>query len=105
MIEEFLRDRQELLGIFLLVDSRRGVQKMDISLMKWLFAHNLKACVIYTKTDKIKRNEKTKITKDPKLETIISKYKDFSGPILSSATHKIGKKNIFNQIEAWFEII
>ena len=105
MIEEFLRERNELLGIFLLVDSRRGVQEMDISLMEWLFAHNLKACVIYTKTDKIKRNEKTKITKEPNLETIISKWKGFSGPILSSASRKIGKKNICNQIETWLEMI
>ena len=105
MIEEFLRERNELLGIFLLVDSRRGVQQMDISLMEWLFAHNLKACVIYTKTDKIKRNEKTKITKAPNLETIISKWKGFSGPILSSASRKIGKKNICNQIETWLEMI
>ncbi len=105
MIEEFLRERKELLGIFLLVDSRRGVQQMDISLMEWLFAHNLKACVIYTKTDKIKRNQKTKIIKEPNLETIMSKWKGFSGPILSSASRKIGKKNICNQIETWLEMI
>ena len=60
---------------------------------------------IRDRTDKIKRNEKTKITKEPNLETIISKWKGFSGPILSSASRKIGKKNICNQIETWLEMI
>ena len=105
MIEQFLRDRKELLGIFLLVDSRRGVQEMDISLLEWLATYNLKACVIFTKTDKIKRNEQAKIVKDPSLEIVISKWKGFSGPILSSVSHKIGKKHILNQIETWFEMI
>ena len=105
MIEQFLIDRKELLGIFLLVDSRRGVQEMDVSLLEWLATYNLKTCVIFTKIDKIKRNEQAKIVNDPSLEIVISKWKGFSGPILSSVSHKIGKKYILNQIETWFEMI
>ena len=105
MIEEFLKDRKELLGIFLLVDSRRGVQEMDVNLLEWLKAYELQACVVFTKTDKVKRNQQAKIAQDSNLGSIMTKYKDFPGPILSSATHKIGKKNIFNQIETWLEII
>jgi GTP-binding protein len=104
MIEEFLKNRKELLGIFLLIDSRRGIQEMDMNLLDWLVAYNLKACIIFTKTDKLKRSEQIKIVKNQTLEKIMSKWKGFSGPILSSVGNKIGKKNIFNQIETWLEI-
>ncbi|MED5579011.1 MAG: ribosome biogenesis GTP-binding protein YihA/YsxC [Nitrospinota bacterium] len=101
MIEEFLENRKELLGIFLLIDSRRGIQEMDMNLLEWLVAYNLKACIIFTKIDKLKRSEQIKIVKDQTLEKFMSKWKDFSGPILSSVSDKVGKKNIFNQIETW----
>lgn len=55
-----LAQRASLHGLFLLVDSRRGVLVGDEELIAWATAANCPVHVLFSKTDKLKRAELTR---------------------------------------------
>ncbi|MDA0999025.1 MAG: ribosome biogenesis GTP-binding protein YihA/YsxC [bacterium] len=105
MIEEYLRERETLRGVVLLVDARRGAKEMDLMLLEWLAAVNLPACIAVTKIDKLKQNERRAAVDDlvRTLEKSGGLYGQWSGPIQTSAVKGWGKNDLMNQIEEWLE--
>lgn len=57
LIEEYLTSRNVLTDIFLLIDSRHGVMENDLQMIEFLEHHNIKYTPVFTKTDKISKNE------------------------------------------------
>lgn len=60
MIRDYLQKRPNLCCVFVLVDSRIPPQKIDLEFINWLGQKGVPFVVVYTKTDKPKRNELTK---------------------------------------------
>ncbi len=58
LIEGYLRRRQALRGVFVLVDVRRGLEADDVQLLDFLAAHARPVRVIATKIDKLSRGER-----------------------------------------------
>ena len=57
MMEDYLRDREELIKTVLLVDSRHAPTKDDIMMLEWLRAYDDSGViVIATKVDKLKKS-------------------------------------------------
>jgi GTP-binding protein len=57
-----LRTRESLRGLFVIVDSRRGLTEGDEALLAW--ASGLRVHVLLSKADKLNRSESLKVTKD-----------------------------------------
>lgn len=57
MIEDYLKNRTELLQTILLVDSRHKPTKDDIMMLDWIRQYHSQAIVIATKEDKLKKSE------------------------------------------------
>lgn len=57
MIEEYLTERPELMGVLLLVDAR-GVERHDVATFEWLRTLGLQVVVVATKVDKLSRAER-----------------------------------------------
>ena len=57
MIEGYLTERPELMGVLLLVDAR-GVERHDVTTFAWLRALGLRVVVVATKVDKLSRAER-----------------------------------------------
>lgn len=58
MMEDYLRDREELIKTVLLVDSRHAPTKDDIMMLEWLRAYDDSGViVIATKIDKLKKSQ------------------------------------------------
>lgn len=57
MIERYLTERPELVGILLLVDAR-GVERHDVATFEWLRTLGLQVVVVATKVDKLSRAER-----------------------------------------------
>ncbi|HKW85710.1 MAG TPA: ribosome biogenesis GTP-binding protein YihA/YsxC [Nitrospiraceae bacterium] len=57
MIEGYLTDRPELMGVLLLVDAR-GVERHDLATFEWLRTIGHKLVVVATKVDKLTRVER-----------------------------------------------
>jgi GTP-binding protein len=58
MIERYLKETPELLGVVQLVDARHGPTREDLQMLEFLEAAALPTLVILTKTDKLGRQER-----------------------------------------------
>ncbi len=57
MIEEYLLHRENLQIVFVLIDSRLDPQKIDLEFVNWLGENGIPLALVFTKTDKQKRNK------------------------------------------------
>ena len=96
MIEEYLKQRQYLKHVFLLVDYRHKPTEDDILMYKFLKYYNLPVTIVCTKYDKVNRSLKIKQddvikkTLNPSLGDEIVNF---------SAITKVGKDRIYEIIE------
>lgn len=105
MVDQYLREREALRGVIVLIDSRRGAREMDLDLLKWLAEADLPACLVLTKTDKLKQGERKKVA-DELIKTLMEgggRYGRWSGPILTSAEKGWGRKELLAQLDEWLE--
>lgn len=52
MIERYLLERENLMSVFVLIDSRHSPQKVDMEFMTWLGENEIPFTMVFTKTDK-----------------------------------------------------
>lgn len=57
LVEAYFQQRQSLAGLFLVVDSRRGIGDTDRVMLDYAAARGLPVHVLLTKVDKLTRNE------------------------------------------------
>jgi GTP-binding protein len=57
MIEEYLMQCEQLIGLVLLIDCRREPTPEDLELIDWLAQRGLPAMIVITKTDKLTRDK------------------------------------------------
>lgn len=100
MIEEYLKNRQNLKHVFLLVDFRHKPTEDDVLMYKFLKYYNLPVTVVTTKFDKVnrslrdKQNDLIKKTLTPSLGDEIINF---------SSVTKLGKERVYDIIENYFE--
>jgi GTP-binding protein len=61
---EALRNRESLRGLFLIVDSRRGLTDGDLELIEWSDPAIHAVHVLLSKADKLNRSESTKVLRE-----------------------------------------
>jgi len=57
MIERYLLERENLMNVFVLIDSRHPPQKVDTEFMSWLGEEGIPFAMVFTKTDKQSGNQ------------------------------------------------
>jgi len=57
MIEDYLRKRENLMNVFVLIDSRHSPQKLDLEFVNELGKWQIPFCLVFTKADK--ENQRT----------------------------------------------
>lgn len=88
LIEKYLIERKELMDIFLLVDSRHGVLENDEMMIDFLDHYNIPFTPVFTKTDKLKKNELSVVKqKNPEC-------------FFTSAAKGTGRKELLDYIES-----
>lgn len=53
LIEDYILERQNLVNLFVLIDSRHEPQKIDLEFMQWLGECEIPFSMVFTKTDKL----------------------------------------------------
>lgn len=96
MIEEYLKQRQFLKHVFLLVDYRHKPTEDDILMYKFLKYYNLPVTIVCTKYDKVNRSLKNK--QDEIIKKTLNPALGDEIVNFSSIT-KIGKERIYEIIE------
>ncbi len=98
MIQEYLLERENMLCVFVLIDSRLEPQKIDLEFMEWLGVTGIPFAIAYTKTDKLKPAE---IEKNISLykEKLLETWEELPDIFITSATQKTGQKEILKFID------
>lgn len=92
-----LRPRASLRGVFLIVDSRRGLMEGDRALIDWA-EPPLKIHILLTKADKLNRNESGQVLRETR--TIVA---DRATVQLFSVPDKTGVEEARKLLEAWLD--
>ncbi len=97
MIADYVLGRENLVNIFVLIDSRHPPQKIDLEFMGWLGTSGIPFSMIFTKLDKLKKSEiasKMKVYEDKMLET----WEELPVSFLSSAETAAGRDGLLEYI-------
>lgn len=104
MIENYLRKRENLSMVFVLIDSRHGPQKIDLEFLESLKIWQIPLSLIFTKTDKETQRVVSKNIKDF-LEAMKKTWQFLPQHFTTSAVKKTGKEKILSSIEEMNEEI
>lgn len=98
MIEGYILNRQNLVNLFVLVDSRLEPQNIDVEFINWLGASRVPFTIIFTKTDKIGSNVLAAKV-DAYKEHLLQTWESLPDMLLSSAVSKMGQEEILDYIQ------
>ena len=100
MINDYIRNSAELVTLFVLVDSRHDIQKIDIEFLNGLGENGIPFAIIFTKGDKLGPNAlKAQIEKD---RAILSEWWEEMPPMFSSSAETgAGKEEILDYIQQY----
>lgn len=96
MIESYVKNRENLKMVFLLVDFRHKPTEDDCMMYNFLKFYNLPVTIIATKADKVKNSERTKCKNTIK-ETL--NLKDDDKFIVTSSENREGLPQILNLLD------
>jgi GTP-binding protein len=96
MIENYILNSKELKRLYILIDSKVGLQKNDIQLLEWIVHHKIPFRIILTKSDKISRNLQNVRIKE--LQKLIDGI-DPNFIFIFSAKDNSGREEVLKSIE------
>ena len=98
MISDYILGRENLVSVFVLVDSRHTPQQIDLEFMEWLGVSGIPFSIVFTKMDKLKRSEvDAKLSKyqNKMLET----WEELPQMFETSAEKNLGREDLLHYIE------
>lgn len=99
MIEDYLRKRETLAHVFILIDSRHTPQKLDLDFVNSLGKWEIPFSLVFTKSDK--ENQKT-VQANVKafLNKMLESWQFLPQHFITSATKKTGREPLLRVIES-----
>lgn len=98
LIMNYLKNRRNLLCIFLLVDVRHEPQAIDLEFMEWMAIHELPFSIVFTKADKLGKQALHKNIEVYKT-TLLESWEELPPSMITSAEMGHGKQEILDFIE------
>ncbi|MFW6043194.1 MAG: ribosome biogenesis GTP-binding protein YihA/YsxC [Marinilabiliaceae bacterium] len=97
MIESYLKERPNLLNLFVLVDSRHAPRSSDLNFMQELGTKGVPFSIVFTKTDKVKPGRLEQNLKDYQ-NRLYEEWEELPPIFLSSAESRKGQKELISYI-------
>jgi GTP-binding protein len=98
MIEDYLRKRENLGNVFILIDSRHSPQKNDLEFVNRLGEWQIPFCLVFTKADKENQRTVSKNVKDF-LDKMRTTWQFLPQHFVTSTIKKMGRDKILSLIE------
>lgn len=98
MIEDYLRKRENLVTVFILIDSRHSPQKNDLEFVNKLGEWQIPFCLVFTKADKENQRTVSKNVKDF-LDKMRATWQFLPQHFVTSTVKKMGRDKILSLIE------
>lgn len=99
MIRDYLKFRENLVLIFVLIDARHPPQAIDINFIRWLGENRIPLALVLTKADKVSAN-KMQVNRKLLEKRLNEDWEELPLIFISSATAKTGKKEISQYIHS-----
>lgn len=97
LITNYILNRQNLVNLFVLIDSRLAPQKIDLEFMEWCGESNVPFAIVFTKVDKLKPGAADRNVEAYKTE-LLKTWEDLPDIYVTSAEKKTGTDNILKFI-------
>ncbi|MDA9092435.1 ribosome biogenesis GTP-binding protein YihA/YsxC [bacterium] len=97
-IENYFKEREQLVCTFVLIDSRHDPQKIDIEFMQFLGTNQIPFCLVFTKADKLgnsKLNQQIATYK----KKLLQHWEELPTCFLTSSASGLGRKEFLDFIE------
>ncbi|MDB4241941.1 ribosome biogenesis GTP-binding protein YihA/YsxC [Polaribacter sp.] len=98
-IENYFKEREQLVCTFVLIDSRHDPQKIDIEFMQFLGTNQIPFCLVFTKADKLgnsKLNQQIATYK----KKLLQHWEELPTCFLTSSANGLGRKEFLDFIES-----
>lgn len=96
-ISEYILQRENLMNLFVLIDSRLPAQQIDLDFMEWLGEKGIPFSIVFTKIDKLTSSKLNKNLMAYKKE-MLKYWEEMPISFSTSASGKMGKEAILNYI-------
>ena len=97
-IENYFKEREQLVCTFVLIDSRHDPQKIDIEFMQFLGTNQIPFCLVFTKSDKLgssKLNQQIATYK----KKLLQYWEVLPTCFITSSANSLGRKEFLDFIE------
>ena len=97
MIEEYIKKRETLVNLFVLIDSRHEPQKLDLQFINQLGSWKISFAIVFTKADKSTQKEVASNV-NRFLKDLSETWQELPPHFVTSAIKRTGMKQILNFI-------
>lgn len=97
MIEHYLKERENLAMVFVLIDARHSPQKIDLAFLEKLKKWQVPVSIVFTKSDKENQRTVAKNIKDF-FEAMKATWQFLPSYVATSAVKKTGKEKLLSLI-------
>ncbi|MDD7302939.1 MAG: ribosome biogenesis GTP-binding protein YihA/YsxC [Bacteroidaceae bacterium] len=98
MIEDYVLQREQMINLFVLVDSRHEPQKIDLEFMEWLGENEIPFSIIFTKADKLSGG-KASGNVQHYLSILKKNWEELPPYFLTSSESRLGREEVLGYIE------
>jgi GTP-binding protein len=97
-IENYFKEREQLVCTFVLIDSRHDPQKIDLDFMKFLGENQIPFCIVFTKADKLGSSKLNKQITSYKKKLLLH-WETLPTSFLTSSATSLGRAEFLSFID------
>ena len=98
MITGYILRREQMMNLFLLIDSRLEPQRIDLEFIEWLGENGIPFSIVFTKADKLSKGKLAGNVKHY-LSELSKQWEELPPHFITSSETKQGKDELLNYIE------
>ena len=97
-IENYFKEREQLVCTFVLIDSRHDPQKIDLEFMQFLGENQIPFCIVFTKADKLGSSKLNKQITSYK-KKLLKHWETLPTSFITSSSTRLGRDEFLNFID------
>ena len=94
-IENYFKEREQLVCTFVLIDSRHDPQKIDLDFMRFLGENQIPFCIVFTKADKLGSSKLNKQITSYK-KKLLNHWESLPQSFITSSSTAMGRKEFLD---------
>lgn len=98
MISGYILEREQMLNLFVLIDSRHDPQQIDLDFIEWLGENGIPFSLVFTKADKLSRGKLSGNVKNY-LNKLAQQWEELPPYFVTSSETRLGKDELLSYIE------